>query len=106
MMNFEYKFALGHDIHDVKANNVVIFPNGNFVTNKVYYNNTKENYLILNNENNTNNMIISEDYITNLKTYVDEILGVSNDILVHDLIKKEGNNIPEWTESEGNVNNG
>ena len=45
-------------------------------------------------------MIISEDYITNLKEYTDEILGVSNDILVHDLIKKEGNNIPIWNESE------
>ena len=22
------------------------------------------------------------------------------------ILKKEGNNIPEWTESEGNVNNG
>ena len=102
MMNFEYKYALGNDIHTVKEDNVVIFPNGNFVTNIVYYNNTKENYLILSNDNKrSTNMIISEDYITNLKEYTDEILGVSNDILVHDLIKKEGNNIPVWNESEG-----
>ena len=101
MMNFEYKYALGNDIHSIKEDNVVIFPNGNFVTNIVYYNNTKENYLILNAEKQRmTNMIISEDYITNLKEYADEILGVSNDILVHDLIKKEGSNIPTWNESE------
>ena len=101
MMNFEYKYALGNDIHSIKEDNVVIFPNGNFVTNIVYYNNTKENYLILNaDKQRMTNMIISEDYIKNLKEYTDEILGVSNDILVHDLIKKEGNNIPIWNESE------
>ena len=104
MMNFEYKFALGHDIHDVKANNVVIFPNGNFVTNKVYYNNTKGNYMILNRDSSDVGVIIDEDYISDLKTYAEEILGVSNDIIVHDLILKEGNNIPVLGESE--VKNG
>ena len=104
MMNFEYKFALGHDIHDVKANNVVIFPNGNFVTNKVYYNNTKGNYMILNRDSSDVGVIIDEDYISDLKAYAEEILGVSNDIIVHDLILKEGNNIPVLGESE--VKNG
>ena len=102
MMNFEYKYALGHDIYDIKEDNVVIFPNGNFVTNKVYYNNTKANYLILNSDTKDVGIIIGEDYISNLKTYTDKILGVSNDIIVHDLILKEGDNIPMWSESEGN----
>ena len=45
---------------DIKEDNVVIFPNGNFVTNIVYYNNTKENYLILNaDKQRMTNMIIS-----------------------------------------------
>ncbi len=100
MMNFEYKFALGHDIYDIKSKNVVIFPNGNFVTNKVYYNNTKGNYMILNQETNDTGVIIDEDYISDLKLYVEKVLGVSNDIIVHDLILKEGNNIPVWGESE------
>ena len=46
----------------------------------------------------------NEDYISDLKAYTDKILGVSNDIIVHDLILKEGNNIPVWSESEGNEN--
>ena len=49
-------------------------------------------------------VIIDEDYISDLKEYAERILGVSNDILVHDLILKEGENIPVWEESE--VKNG
>ena len=113
MMNYDYRYALGHDIYDIKGNNAVIFPNGNFVTNKVYYNNANGNYLILNydNESNTNakkvtkdvintSVVIDEDYISNLKAYTEKRLSVSNDIIVHDLIKKEGDNIPILEESE------
>lgn len=97
MMNFDFKYALGHDIYDIGENNVVIFPNGNFVTNKVYYNNSSGNYMIINNDssaNQSNSMVIEEDYITNLKNYAEERLIVSNDIIIHDLIAKEADNIP------------
>ena len=102
MMNFDYKYALGHDIYDIGENNVVIFPNGNFVTNKVYYNNSSGNYMIIGNDSgdvSTNSVVIEEDYITNLKNYAEERLIVSNDIIIHDLIAKEGNNIPIIEES-------
>lgn len=102
MMNFDYKYALGHDIYDIGENNVVIFPNGNFVTNKVYYNNSSGNYMIIGNDSGdvaTNSVVIEEDYITNLKNYAEERLIVSNDIIIHDLIAKEGNNIPIIEES-------
>lgn len=88
MMNFENPYALGHDIYDIGSDNVVIFPGGNFITNMVYYSNTANNYLIL-----KDNVIIEEDYISELKIYAEKILGVSNDIIVHDLIKREGDNI-------------
>ena len=100
MMNFEYKYALGHDIYSIGSDNVVIFPNGNFITNKVYYNNANGNYLILSDNGNSSNVVISEDYISDLKQYTEERLSVSNDIIVHDLIKKEGDNIPVFEESE------
>lgn len=102
MMDFDYKYALGHDIYDIGENNVVIFPNGNFVTNKVYYNNSSGNYMIIGNDSgdvSTNSVVIEEDYITNLKNYAEERLIVSNDIIIHDLIAKEGNNIPIIEES-------
>ncbi len=46
MFGFENPYALGHDILSMPENeeNVVIFPNGNFVTDTVYYNNQKGSY--------------------------------------------------------------
>lgn len=103
MMNFDTSYALGHDIFDIKEDNTVIFPNGNFVTNRVYYNNASGQYVLLNNNKidnkneNKNNYInstpMSDDYISNLKEYADSILSVSNDIIVHDLYAKEKDNI-------------
>ena len=94
MMGFENKYALGHDIYDVASNNVVIFPSGNFVTNKIYYNNTSGNYRILSQKDKNGNDIINvdldEEYIENLKKYTEDRLSISNDIVVHDLIYKEG----------------
>ncbi len=88
MMGFSNKYALGHDIYDIKDDNFVVFPSGNFVTNSVYYSSTANNYLIL-----KENVIIEEDYIENIKKQAEDILSVSNDIIVHNLIKREGDNI-------------
>ena len=104
MMGFENKYALGHDIYDIKEDNIVIFPDGDFITNKVYYNNASGNYVTLNREtgkegNLSSSVPISENYISDIKKYVEKRLSISNDILVHDLIKKEGNNIGVQKES-------
>ena len=93
MMGFTNKYALGHDIYDIKDDNFVVFPNGNFVTNTVYYSSSANNYLIL-----KENVIIEEDYLENIKKRAEDILSVSNDIIVHNLIKKEGDNIVISTE--------
>ncbi len=46
MFGFNNTYALGHDIFSVPADkeNVVIFPNGSFVTDTVFYDVQKENY--------------------------------------------------------------
>ena len=56
MFNFKYNYALGNDIF---SNNekIVVFPNGNFLTNKVYYNSLKGDYISISDEP------IDEDYI-------------------------------------------
>ena len=41
---------------------------------------------------NTNN-VIDEDYISKLKDYTDERLTISQDIIVHNLIYREGDNV-------------
>ena len=97
MLGFSNPYALGHDIYDIKEDNVVVFPSGNFVTNTIYYSNTSNNYLIL-----KENAIIDENYVSSLKEYADKILTVSNNIIVHDLIKKEGANIRNGNSNIGN----
>lgn len=114
MMGFSNPYALGHDIYDIGEDNVVIFPNGNFVTNKVYYNNSSSSYFVIGCNNIIsnrvkskscdNNSVISENYIKELKEYTEERLTVSNAILVHDLIAKEGDNIT--TSDEGDDDSG
>lgn len=86
MFGFYPEYALGNDIMS-KSEKVVIFPNGNFLTNKVYYNNTKDEYYPLTNE------AINTDYIDRLKEYTEERLEVSNNIIVHDLIKNESKSL-------------
>ena len=83
MMGFDSPYALGNDIFTTKNNNIVIFPNGNILTSKVYYNNASEQYRVLKSD-----AVISEDYIKNLKDYSEKRLSVSNNIILFDLIKK------------------
>ena len=81
MLGFYNEYALGNDIFNIKENNIVVFPNGNWVTNKVYYNSQKGEYLSLVNE------AISEEEIKNNNEYATKLLDVSNDIIVFDLLK-------------------
>lgn len=81
MFGFYNEYALGHDIFDIKDENIVVFPTGNWLTNKMYYNNQQSESYIL------NNSIISQEYIDKNTEYADKLLSVSNDILVFDLIK-------------------
>lgn len=94
MMGFTCKYCLGNDIFTIKDDNTVVFPNGNFLTNKVYYNDTKGEYKVL------SDVIIDEDYIEKHKTYAENILNLSNNIIVHDLIKKEASNLKEIMEEK------
>ncbi len=84
------KYSLGHDIFNIKEDNIVVFANGNWVTNKVYYNSQKGAYLSLN-----INEEILEDYISNNTNYANELLDVSNNLIVYDLIKREAERASE-----------
>jgi hypothetical protein len=86
MLGFYNKYALGHDIFNIKENNVVVFPNGNWVTNKVYYNSQKEAYLSLSDE------AITEEEITYYTEYANKLLDVSNNMIVFDLLNEDNNN--------------
>lgn len=85
MFGFYNKYALGHDIFNIKENNIVVFPNGNWVTNKMYYNSQKAEYLPLTDEP------ITEEEISKNTEYTNKILDVSNDIIVFDLLNEDKN---------------
>lgn len=78
MLNFDYKYALGHDIFST-SDNIVVFPNGNWLTDKMYYNAQKEEYLQL------KDTVVNEDEIENNKAYANKLLDVSDSIIVYDL---------------------
>ena len=81
MLGLKPNYALGNDIFETKWNNIVPFPNGNFLTKKVYYNNSKEEYMPLTQEP------IDESYIEECKKHTETVIELSNDIVVYDLIK-------------------
>ena len=76
------KYALGHDVFS-NDDHFVIFPKGNWITDKMYYD-SQNNEAITLDENAT----ISSDYIDNYTKRAEKEVAVSNDIIVHDLIKK------------------
>ena len=81
MFGFYNKYALGHDIFDIKDNNIVVFPDGNWVTNYIYYNNQNGTYLTLKETE------LPVDYIENNTKYSEDLLGASNATIIYDLIK-------------------
>ena len=83
MFGFYNKYALGHDIFDKKYDNVVAFPTGNWLTNKIYYNSQKGEYKSLTEE------AIDTNYIKDRNDYVGELLEISNNTIVFDLIKHD-----------------
>jgi phosphoglycerol transferase MdoB-like AlkP superfamily enzyme len=92
MFGFKNEYTLGHDIFNIKDKNIVVFPTGNWLTKEMYYNSQKNESYIL------GDAVIEEGYIENNTAYADNLLKVSNDILLYDLIKNsrlEANKVNE-----------
>lgn len=81
MFDFYNPYQLGHDIFSVDEN-VVVFPTGNWLTNKMYYNSQKQEGKPLTDEP------VSVEDIKKYSAYSENLLSVSNSIIVYDLIKK------------------
>lgn len=85
MLGFNNKYSLGHDIFEIGENNIVVFPNGNWVNNKMYYNSQKAAYLSLSDQP------ITEEEIAKNSEYANKLLDVSNNIIVFDLLNEDNN---------------
>jgi phosphoglycerol transferase MdoB-like AlkP superfamily enzyme len=81
MFGFYNKYALGHDIFDIKYDNIVIFPTSNWLTKDMYYNNQREESYYL------KDTIINSETIELNCELTDQVLTTSNNILVYDLIR-------------------
>lgn len=81
MFGFSSPYALGHDIFSV-TDNVVVFPDSNWVTDKMYYNNQKGKGKLLNSDE------VSIDYIEKYNKIAEDDISISNSIIVYDLIRK------------------
>ena len=92
MFGLKTKYSLGNDIMNLD-NNVVPFPNGNWLTNDIYYNSQKDEYKVIN-----PNAVIDSAEIDKNNELSTEKLQVSNDIILYDLIKNEDKNLKK---SEG-----
>ena len=83
MFGLKPKYALGNDLMSIETN-IVSFPNGNWLTNDIYYNSNKDEYKVIN-----PNAIIDKDTIARNNEITNKKLQVSNEIILYDLIKNE-----------------
>ena len=81
MFGFKSEYALGHDIFSVE-DNIVVFPSGNWITDKMYYNHQKQEGISLN-----PSVPVSVSYIEENSEYAEKIITVSNSIITYDLIR-------------------
>ena len=96
MFGFYNRYQLGHDIFSVGDDNIVVFPNGNWLSNVVYYNAQKNEYVPLayyrakeEEQFTLDDVAISNDYIEQGNLYANQLLNVSNSLIVFDLIKHD-----------------
>ena len=82
MLGFYNKYALGSDIMQMKNDNLVVLPSGDFITNYVYYKKSKEEYKAL------TDAPLDVDYIDKMKEKAEEKEKISDDIIIYDYFKK------------------
>jgi len=81
MLGIKPKYALGNDMFSIDEN-IVVFPDGNWMTNKIYYNSSKGEFRQLDLETS-----IDMEYVDNYNKYAENLINLSNGIITYDLIK-------------------
>ena len=77
------KYQLGHDLFGLSDDeNTVVFTDGSFVTNKIYYDGQSGDIYSINGDS------TNSEYVNSRAMYADGIIDVSNDIITYDLIKE------------------
>ena len=81
MLNIYSPYQLGTDIFSTN-DNIVVFSNGSYLTNNLYYNSQKEEIYAITKEP------IDKNYLNKNSNKADTIIDISNDIIHYDLIRK------------------
>ena len=80
------KYELGTDILGTNASdNVVVFVDGSYITNKIYYNGQNGEIYSISGE------AVDQNYIQDNSNRADNYIDISNDIITYDLIKEMEN---------------
>ena len=82
MIGISSPYQLGHDIFNVESN-IVVFPDGNWLTDTMYYNSQKEESKLLDTDE-----PVSDDYVIKNSESASKMIDISNNIIVYDLIAK------------------
>lgn len=84
MLNIDAPYTLGHDIFNIKNDNIVVYPNGNYLTESVYYNNSTGRYKIL-----KEGTILEDNYISKMLGKAEDALKVGNVIVMYDIFNEK-----------------
>ena len=83
MLGVYNKYALGKDIMNVsKKDAIVVFKDGSYLTDKIYYSAKNSSAYTI------SNGVINEKYIDSRSKYAEEIVEISDNIIIYDLIDK------------------
>lgn len=81
MLGIENEYQLGHDIFSIEKN-IVVFPKGNWLTNKLYFDAQREEYYQIDRK-----AVVTLEEIEKHSKYASELIRLSNDIVKYDLLK-------------------
>jgi len=81
MFGFYSNYQLGKDIFNI-TDNTVVFVDGSYVTDKIYYNSQREESYSIKNK------IINDKYVQERSQKADELIEISNNIIEYDLIRE------------------
>ena len=83
MLNIHNDYQLGNDIFNIKdGDNLVVFTDGSYLTNKIYYSSQKNEIYPLNNQ------AVEEQYVALNSQKAEKLIEISNDIITYDLLKE------------------
>jgi phosphoglycerol transferase MdoB-like AlkP superfamily enzyme len=102
MLNINNPYAIGYDIFNIKENNIVSFPNGDFITKDYIYDCSKDTIYDIKTKKIIEKEDLNTDKIEELKDYVNDRISISNNIIHYDLINIiEKNNLIETSLPDG-----